>query len=538
MPQEQAYTTDCSGGLDLATSTYELLNVPSVAASLTNFEVDTSGGYRRINGFTRYGEGSATDPETSNRILGIVPYALGVVVCVNTSVYYSEDGISWLQINKDTTGSGLTEANMPAAAALDRPNQGQAQFELMSAPSGRTTTTYGSLSIATGADALARFRIEGTGAGRLFYYEEFSKTPAAATYIAVHQRHLCVVDAENDPSTVYYSANDDDSNFTGTGSGSVTIPYKIVGIKSFRDDLYIFCSKAIYRLTNINVPSDTAVLPVATNIGCISGYTIQEIGGDLIYLAQDGLRTIAGTERLSDVELGSLSVKVKPLIEEITANADDYVFSSVVLRNKSQYRLFYSKSTEPIADQKGLIGTFRLNESGQFGFEWSQTKGIEVTAIGASFDDQDEEVVYHGDYDGKIFIHNSGNDFNGSDIEWEYSTPDLGMGDASLRKTLKYMLLSLNPEAAAEVNLQVKYDFNSDRIMQPALQSLDTVTGGGVYGIALYGTSVYGQTATPQVRIPLRGSGTSAAFVFSGTDSNAPFTITGFYIIYVPIDRR
>ena len=34
------------------------------------------------------------------------------------------------------------------------------------------------------------------------------------------------------------------------------------------------------------------------NIGCVDGNTIQEIGGDLVFLAPDGLRTVAGTARI------------------------------------------------------------------------------------------------------------------------------------------------------------------------------------------------------------------------------------------------
>jgi|19_taG_2_1085344.scaffolds.fasta_scaffold00760_11 hypothetical protein len=539
MPELLPYTTVSSGGLDLSAPPYELLRTPNVALLLNNFEVAVSGGYRRINGFTLYGTTSATRPEGANKILGIEPYALGVVVCVDTSVYYSEDGITWLQINKDTTSGGKTAAQMPATAALDRPNQGRAQMKMMTAPTGRTTTTYGVLNVATGDDNLARFRIEGTGGSRTFHWEEYTTgAPTGATYIENHEKHMCVVDSVNAPSTVYYSNNNDDSDYTGTGSGSIVVPEKIVGIKSFRSALYIFCDTAIYKLVNINDASTIAIETVTARLGCVSGYTIQEIGGDLIFLATDGLRTIAGTERISDVELGTLSHKIQPLLKDILDDSADFTFASTVIRNKNQYRLFYTNESNEYVTQKGLIGTLRPNlETGTMAFEWSTTLGIEVSALASGSDAGGEEVSYHGDLDGYVFTHDSGSTFNGTNIVYTYQTPDIDFGDAGLGKTLHYMLLSIKPEGAQDIKLKVSYDFNSPSLVQPAQQDVGTVSFPSYYGTGVYGTATYG-SITPIKRVNLRGSGTSAAFKFSGVDANPPFTITGFYITFVPSDRR
>ena len=63
---------------------------------------------------------------------------------------------------------------------------------------------------------------------------------------------------------------------------------------------------------------DSSIVPVAENVGCLSGYSIQEIGGDLIFLAPDGLRTVAGTARIGDVELGTVSKAIQPILQHCT----------------------------------------------------------------------------------------------------------------------------------------------------------------------------------------------------------------------------
>ena len=534
MPVAQPFTVVPQGGLDLVSTPYELLRKPNVAVKLDNFEVSNEGGYRRINGFTAFGGGSAIQPEGSNQIFGVQPYGAGVVVCVDTSVYYSEDGITWTQINKDLAGGG-NDAALAGAAALDRPSQGQAQFALMQAPVGKTSALYGTLIIATGADQVALFRIEGTGGSKTWYYEELS-TPSAGKYVEVHERHLCIVDTTNAPSTVYYSAYNEDDDFAGTGSGSITINDTIVGIKSFRNDLYVFCERSIKKIVDISNPTSIEVQDVTDDLGCVSGYTVQEIGGDLIYLSQDGFRTIAGTERIGDIELGTVSKNIQPLISTITNSPGSYIFNSVVLKGKDQYRMYYSTSGGSATNQKGIIGTLRVDpQSGAYRFEWSTCSGFDVGAIGANFNGA--EKYYHGDLSGNIYLHDSGDDFAGTAIIYNYVTGDMDFGDPGLRKTLHWMNLSTEPEGSTDITLQWKFDFSSTGIVQPSQTDVGTLSYGAVYGTAVYGTDVYG-ISTPLKRINLLGSGTSVSFSFTGEDSYPPFKITGMYITFVPMDRR
>jgi hypothetical protein len=138
------------------------------------------------------------------------------------------------------------------------------------------------------------------------------------------------------------------TDFSGTGSGSIALEDQIEGIASFRNELFIFCTNSIFKLININDSSNIAIVPVTKNVGCLSGYSIQEIGGDLIFLAPDGFRTVAGTARIGDVELGTVSKAIQPLVTDLTENINNFVINSLVLREKSQYRLLLSKP-DPIA---------------------------------------------------------------------------------------------------------------------------------------------------------------------------------------------
>ena len=534
MARSQPFTVACAGGLVTSSNSIDLLRTPGVATTLQNFEVSIEGGYRRINGYEKLGAGDAVQPTGGAvTILGTQPYADGVIVCASTNIYFTQDGITWLQINKLSASGGDNYSTFTGKSVAARTGQGQIQFAMFEAAG----QDYGTIIIADGVNEPFSFRMEGTGAAlssRTYFTEEITVTGTKGVqFITSHDHHLIAAGVEDNENTVYYSVNLDPTSFSGSGAGAVTISDKIVGIKGFRTDLFIFCENSIHKLININNSSTVAVIPVAESVGCLSGYSIQEIGGDLIFLAPDGLRTVAGTSRIGDVELGTVSKSIQPIITELAQNVNDYTISSVVLREKSQYRLFYSNESLTNASQRGIIGTLSPN-----GFEWSETVGIEVTAIGSGFNTNGIEKYYHGDTDGYLYIHNSGDDFNGSAVDARYQTPDYDYGDFGTLKTLHYVKLSIGPENEIQPSVRVRFDYDSTDTPQPEDYLLDSVPAPSIFGSAIFGTAKFGAAEQPLVRLALQGSGYSNSFRILTNDTNAPYTINGLYIDYIPSGRR
>ena len=158
----QPFGISCKGGLNTNLNQLELLGQPGFAVALSNFEVDPDGGYRRINGYSSFGGGSAARPNSSNSILGLQVYADGVIACSGTNVYFSQDGTSWLQINRasvDAAGDNYSTFTGRSAAA--RTSQGQTNFAVFEG-----NTDYGEVVITdegSGAKPMY-FKMTGTGA--------------------------------------------------------------------------------------------------------------------------------------------------------------------------------------------------------------------------------------------------------------------------------------------------------------------------------------------------------------------------------------
>ena len=91
------------GGLVLNKSTFAMQ--PGEALELQNFEPDIEGGYRRINGFSKYV--TAVVPQTSSsseKVLMVATFASKVVAARGTNIFQATPGgSSWTTIDSGRT---------------------------------------------------------------------------------------------------------------------------------------------------------------------------------------------------------------------------------------------------------------------------------------------------------------------------------------------------------------------------------------------------------------------------------------------------
>tara|TARA_R110001632_G_scaffold232799_1_gene374633 strand:- start:205 stop:1809 length:1605 start_codon:yes stop_codon:yes gene_type:complete len=532
----QPFALSCRGGLNVNLNQLEIMRQPGLATELLNFEVDPDGGYRRINGFTQFGGGSTARPNSSNAILGMFVYADGLIVCSGTGIFFSQDGTSWLTLNRaSVASSGDNHTAFTGRSLAARTSQGQCTFALFEG-----TSDYGEVLICDGANKPFFFKMTGTGGltDRTFFAGEITVSSTTAPLVGViHENHFVVGGAPTAKNTIFYSSNFDPDSFSGSGAGSIVLTDAVVGLASFRSDLIIFCKNSIFKLVNISDSDNIAVVPVTRNVGCLDGQSIQEIGGDLLFLSPDGVRTVAGTARIGDVELSSVSRQIQKITSVIASSINDFVVSSGVLRSKSQYRLFYTNTSQSSSLSKGIIGTLTPN-----GFEWSETKGIQANGFASGLDKDGVEQLYHGDNAGFVYNHDTGNVFNpagsASNVEAIYYTPDLDFGDIGTRKTIKYIKVSISPEGTIQPELDVKYDFESAETPQPPTYTLTTIPLPATFGNATFGTSEFGAAENPLVRQAVEGTGNTCALRLKSDDQRSPYSINGFYIDYMPSGRK
>jgi hypothetical protein len=492
---------NCEGGLVLNKSTF--LMQPGEALELRNFEPDIEGGYRRINGFSKYV--SAVVPSTSSateKILMVASFADVVLAARGTSIYSATPGgSSWTSRDSGRTSAGKYSFERFNFDGTDK------------------------IVVVDGVNAPTVFNssLAATDVG--------DSSVAGSKFVASFQNHMFYAGKATTKQEVIFSQPfDEDAFSSGSGAGSFKVDDTVVGLKVFRDDLFVFCETRIFKLSGSS-STNFAVTAVTRNIGCVNGDTIQEFAGDLIFLGPDGLRTIAGTARIGDVELGTISSNVQSIFNDNLSSASE--FDSTVIPDKTQYRIFFTKSTVGENQSKGVICVLKGQQ-----FEFSELRGIRP-ACTDSFVDEGNVLVLHGAYtSGYIYRQESGNTFDGEVILGRYRSPDLTFDDPGIRKHMQRVILNYKPEAAIDADLILRYDYEDPDSARPAVYPLDSEDVVAIYGTSTYGVPIYAGASQPLVRQSVEGSGFAVALKIQDGGQTAPYSLKGFQLEYQLGARR
>ena len=576
LAETQHFPFVCEGGLVANRSTFIMR--AGEALQLENFEPDVEGGYRRISGFKKHVRSvvpytSASSEEVllvtffNNNViaargekiwssastdLGTGPSSVitsgatmsgsGTVTVKSTTSFNSSgsfvidsEEFTYTGITA-TTFTGVTRATNSTSAAAHDPSSDTTRKVVSETwtvrDTGRTNASKYSFERFNYDNNEKIVLVDGTNAPvvlntSLATTDVSTASVAGASIVASYREHMFYAGMSGTPQELVFSVPFDEDNFaSGSGAGSVKVDDTIVGLKVFRDALFIFCENRIFKLTGSSL-ANFAVTPITRNIGCINGKTIQEFAGDLIFLGPDGLRTVAGTQNIGDVNIGTISGNVQSIFDDNIL--DSSVFESVVIPEKTQYRLFFTKTAGLESRTEGIICVLKKQQNGQQAYEFSKIKGIKP-ACTDSFIEQGNILILHGGFDGYIYRQEEGDDFNGTAINAKYRSSDLTMDDPGIRKHMQRVIVNFKPESTIDADLFVRYDYESAESSRPAAYPLDSSQIAGIYGLSTYGSPTYGGASQPLVRQPVEGSGFAVALRVNDGGLTAPYSLKGFQL--------
>ena len=486
--QVQPVAFNCEGGLILNRSNF--IMQPGEALELENFEPDISGGYRRINGFSKFvNQVVPFTSSASETTLMVASFANKVVAARGEKIFSSSSAELAIAI---ASGSGMTGSgtiSVGSTTGFSSSGTLQIDSELFTYTGINSTTFTGVTRATTSTTAAAHLKTAvvseswtardtgRTNAGK-YHFERYnfdgnekiicvdgtnapvifnsSMTTAdvsesavsGSTVVASYRNHMFYAGKSTTPQEIIFSEPFDEDGFnSGDGAGSISVDDTVVALKVFRDSLFIFCENRIFKLTGSSL-SNFAVEPVTRNIGCINSFTVQEFAGDLIFLGPDGLRTVAATARIGDTELGTISKNIQTVFDENIKDAGS--FDSLVIPDKTQYRIFFTKDGQGASLSKGAICVLKKEA-----FEFSETRGIKVQCTD-TFIEAGNVIVVHGDTNGFVQRQESGDTFDGTIISGKYRSPDMSFGDNGIRKHMQRVIINYKPEGTVDADLIVR----------------------------------------------------------------------------------
>lgn len=486
------------------------INKVGSATILQNFEPSKTGGYKKVLGYAKF---SNTALAGSGNVLGVRVLSSSEVIAVrkngsNVSTYY--------------LGSGTTWTTLASAALLG----GRVRHE------DYNFTGVDKIMFVDGVNSPAVFN-DSTNS---LSFPSLPSELTGATHVIEYRKALFVAKGP----LLYFSAPLSDTDFSAaSGGGVLNVGHDITGLFVFRDQLVVFSQSKIQRVTGSTI-SDYQLIPLAENIGCLYGETIQEVGGDVMFMAADGLRLLSATERIGDFGLGVASAPIsKDAISFINSTS---IFSSVVLREKAQYRVFAFSDSVPTSVANGLIAT-KFSDQGTDEIHWATLSGFKAHCAHGRYVSGQELTVF-GNNDGYVYKMEFGSSRDGAAIEALYKSPFMPITDPQIRKT--FYKLALYTETFGAVSLSVNLDFDLFKVdnytgglANTILLSNDS-TGAAIYGSpsAIYGTARYGSQIDNVLNTNVIGSGKTVSIRIEDRTTNPSFNLDTAVLEYRTNERK
>jgi hypothetical protein len=354
-----------------------------------------------------------------------------------------------------------------------------------------------------------------------------------ATRVVAFKNHLFF----SKDTSLYFTAPFNELDYDpANGAGVIDVGARITGMVVFREQLFVFSIDRINRIAG-NTSSDFVMQPVTMKTGALCGDTIQEVGGDILYLGPDGVRYLSATERIGDFALERASEKIQKEITNTFVDCGN--FASLVVRGKGQYRVFRFDETVDKKFNRGYLAT-RFIDRQSSGIDWSLLFGFKVYCADSEQIGSAEYIIFASD-DDYLYEMESGNSFDGAVIPCRYRSPFMPITDPKIRKTVYKHTLYLKATGQFNIDARVVFDYDAPNTVQPdAFTIQQTSAGISFWGdpTTSWGAFSYGGTIDSVYLNQTIGSGFTVAVEYREESTRPSFTLDTVILEFRQNDRK
>lgn len=410
-----------------------------------------------------------------------------------------------------TNGIGtITEANVDVAFS---PN-GKFEFDIYNYGGHASTTKL------YGVNGLDRaFLFDGTKGEFIFT----GMTDDAPTHLISHKKHLFLM---FQGGSVQHSALGTPNSFSAIlGASELGLGDEGVGFKKVPGGLLaIFTRNKTYILSGTSV-ADWALAEHSEESGAIE-WSIQRLASP-IYLDDRGLTTLNAVQEFGNFKDNVISDLFQPTLDTRT----DKVLTSMVVREKSQYRLFFSDSSAIYCTFKNhkLIGATTI------------ALGKKVTAAWSGEDSTGEEILLFGSTDGYLYQLDSGTSLDGAALISSFRVPYHHYGSPGYNKRFFSVVLEMDLQdpLSTPLTLFPDFTFSSSDAPKAMASSIDPGPGGGMWGSSEWGSFSWGGGLVGEVMAHIDGHGRNMGILITASSTyGKPHTVSGMTIEFAQRNRR
>lgn len=332
-------------------------------------------------------------------------------------------------------------------------------------------------------------------------YSGYTGTVPQGNEVLAAYGRLWVADTTSNKTLVTWSDTLIGYAWTGGSSGSVDIEAvftngtdSIVALAAFNGRLIVFCKKSIviYSGASSNPTSNLVLEEVIDGVGCISRDSIQDVGTDIFFLSETGVRSLGRVIQEKSAPIFDVSKNVRDdLISDVIANNDNENIRSVFYEKDGFYLLSLpTRGVSYCFDTKQ-----RLQDTSCKTTVWT----LAPKAL-CSTNDRKLYISRSG-----YLAEYTGTSDNGETFRFAYYTAHIDAGAASIFKILKKLVLLVIGGQSTRVTFRWGTDYGT--AYRTTQTTLDSFTR-SEYNIAQYNINEYNAgLLINSIRKPISGSG-------------------------------
>ena len=247
--------------------------------------------------------------------------------------------------------------------------------------------------------------------------------------------------------------------------------------------------------------------------------TIQVIG-DVYGLDDVGLTQLRRVQSFGDFQSSTISSRIQSLIN----SKRTLVASSSILKNKNQYRLYFTDGT-------AITVTFLMGKP--LGFSTLDFGTTIVRTIYSSEDSLGVDRTYFGSDNGYIYEMDAGTSFDGAEIESVCRLAYTNLGSSEHFKRMVKATAFIDVEDKVTLNVVPDFNYADDDLPAQGATTFELIGNGGYYGQAVYGRERYSTPYISEANIPLDATALNVGFLFHSKEIwNKPHTIKSVTLHY------
>jgi hypothetical protein len=275
------------------------------------------------------------------------------------------------------------------------------------------------------------------------------------------------------PSRVWFSnIGDADTWTTGTDYFDVGLSdgQEITGIGLLGEYLVVFKRKSIYVLTGSG-PADwrlsgtvNNLVNVENSVGCVSHRSIVQIGNDLWFMSDDGIRSLRRNEEGGSPLTGIVSGNIQGTIDSLNPSALDKICATLYDK-----RVYYAMPTgSSTYNNIVMVADTRITLDKPYNpFPWTKYTGWQP-AVFAVHRPSSQLTLYfgNGSADSKVFIGETGSTdvaavgtlANSGKIDFDYRSKMIDLRQPEMDKTFRFMKVGVQSGGDYDVTVYTSVD--------------------------------------------------------------------------------